>query len=136
MQGGLARFINHCCDPNCYTKIITVEGQKHIVIYSKRRILPDEELFYDYNVSCYQPLQLDKVVCVLLLHKGTVKACEPISCAAVCVRGRQRCNSLPLWSQSLQRKAELMVSQQPAVLVSNLLQQLLPSSLLLSFQTR
>ena len=50
MQGGLARFVNHSCDPNCYTKIITVEGQKHIVIYSKRLIKRDEELFYDYKV--------------------------------------------------------------------------------------
>uniref|UniRef100_A0A0E0RJY6 [histone H3]-lysine(4) N-trimethyltransferase n=1 Tax=Oryza rufipogon TaxID=4529 RepID=A0A0E0RJY6_ORYRU len=36
-RGGLARFINHSCDPNCYTKVITVEGQKKIVIYAKRR---------------------------------------------------------------------------------------------------
>ena len=51
MQGGLARFINHSCEPNCYTKIITVEGHKHIVIYSKRHIAPGEELSYDYKVS-------------------------------------------------------------------------------------
>uniref|UniRef100_A0A0E0MPJ0 [histone H3]-lysine(4) N-trimethyltransferase n=1 Tax=Oryza punctata TaxID=4537 RepID=A0A0E0MPJ0_ORYPU len=36
-RGGLARFINHSCDPNCYTKVITVEGQKKIFIYAKRR---------------------------------------------------------------------------------------------------
>ena len=51
VQGGLARFINHSCEPNCYTKIITVEGHKHIVIYSKRHIAPGEELSYDYKVS-------------------------------------------------------------------------------------
>ena len=51
VQGGLARFINHCCDPNCYTKIITVEGHKHIVIYSKHYIHAGEELTYDYKVS-------------------------------------------------------------------------------------
>ncbi|KAG8049251.1 hypothetical protein GUJ93_ZPchr0009g1653 [Zizania palustris] len=36
-RGGLARFINHSCEPNCYTKVITVEGQKKIFIYAKRR---------------------------------------------------------------------------------------------------
>lgn len=50
-RGGLARFINHSCDPNCYTKIITVEGQKKVVIYSKQRIVPGEELTYDYKFS-------------------------------------------------------------------------------------
>ncbi|KAK9806164.1 hypothetical protein WJX72_003709 [[Myrmecia] bisecta] len=48
-RGGLARFINHSCDPNCYTKIITVEGHKHIGIYAKRLIQPGEELAYDYK---------------------------------------------------------------------------------------
>jgi SET domain-containing protein len=37
--------------PNCYTKIITVEGEKKVVIYSKRRIAPGEELTYDYKFS-------------------------------------------------------------------------------------
>ena len=49
-QGGPARFINHSCDPSCYTKIIVVEGQKRIGIYSKRRIDVGEELSYDYKV--------------------------------------------------------------------------------------
>lgn len=40
-----------CVQPNCYTKIITVEGQKKVVIYSKQRILPGEELTYDYKFS-------------------------------------------------------------------------------------
>ena len=53
VQGGLAWFINHSCDPNRYTKIITVEGHKHIVIYSKHAIHAGEELTYDYK-ACPQ----------------------------------------------------------------------------------
>lgn len=34
-RGGIARFINHSCEPNCYTKVISVEGQKKIFIYAK-----------------------------------------------------------------------------------------------------
>ncbi|KAL6752802.1 hypothetical protein V8C86DRAFT_1832704 [Haematococcus lacustris] len=48
-KGGPARFINHCCEPNAYTRIFTVEGVKHIGIYARRRIEAGEELSYDYK---------------------------------------------------------------------------------------
>ena len=37
-KGGIARFINHSCMPNCTAKIIRVEGSKRIVIYALRDI--------------------------------------------------------------------------------------------------
>ena len=37
-KGGIARFINHSCMPNCTAKIIKVEGTKRIVIYALRDI--------------------------------------------------------------------------------------------------
>ena len=43
-----------------------MEGRKHIAIFSKRQILPDEELCYDYKVSlvniqaCRQLLSVDQ----------------------------------------------------------------------------
>lgn len=37
-KGGIARFINHSCMPNCTAKIIRVEGTKRIVIYALRDI--------------------------------------------------------------------------------------------------
>eukprot|EP00898_Chlorokybus_atmophyticus_P001099 jgi/Chlat1/1990/Chrsp158S02292 len=58
-HGGMARFINHSCDPNCYTKIISIDGHKKIVIYSKRRIRVGEELSYDYKF----PIEDDKISC-------------------------------------------------------------------------
>ncbi|CAF1538610.1 unnamed protein product, partial [Didymodactylos carnosus] len=57
--GNLARFINHSCDPNCYAKIIPVESQKKIVIYSKRDIRLGEEITYDYKF----PLEEQKIPC-------------------------------------------------------------------------
>ena len=69
-KGGIARFINHSCMPNCTAKIIRVDGDKRIVIYALRdiargksggRFTPcrqsgfanrhstDEELTYDYK---------------------------------------------------------------------------------------
>ncbi|KAL3212465.1 hypothetical protein MRX96_035961 [Rhipicephalus microplus] len=58
--GNLARFINHSCNPNCYAKVITVEGQKKIVIYSKQPINVNEEITYDYKF----PLEDEKIVCL------------------------------------------------------------------------
>ncbi|EED20348.1 SET domain protein [Talaromyces stipitatus ATCC 10500] len=48
-RGGIARFINHSCTPNCTAKIIRVDGSKRIVIYALRDISKDEELTYDYK---------------------------------------------------------------------------------------
>ncbi|KAF9906298.1 histone methyltransferase set1 [Linnemannia zychae] len=59
-MGNIARFINHCCTPNCNAKIITVDGQKKIVIYAKRDIEEGEEITYDYKF----PLEADKIPCL------------------------------------------------------------------------
>ncbi|GAB6030334.1 hypothetical protein CHUAL_006001 [Chamberlinius hualienensis] len=57
--GNLARFINHSCNPNCYAKVVTVESQKKIVIYSKQPINVNEEITYDYKF----PLEDEKIPC-------------------------------------------------------------------------
>ena len=44
--GNIARFINHCCTPNCSAKIIQVHGEKKIVIYADRFIAAGEEITY------------------------------------------------------------------------------------------
>ncbi|XP_069044100.1 histone-lysine N-methyltransferase SETD1A [Lepisosteus oculatus] len=58
--GNLARFINHCCTPNCYAKVITLESQKKIVIYSKQPIGINEEITYDYKF----PIEENKIPCL------------------------------------------------------------------------
>ncbi|MBN3309580.1 SET1A methyltransferase, partial [Amia calva] len=58
--GNLARFINHCCTPNCYAKVITLESQKKIVIYSKQPIGVNEEITYDYKF----PIEENKIPCL------------------------------------------------------------------------
>jgi SET domain-containing protein len=47
--GNQARFINHSCDPNCISKILVINGHKHIVIFAQRFISKGEELTYDYK---------------------------------------------------------------------------------------
>ena len=46
--------------PNCYAKIISVETQKKIVIYSKQPIACGEEITYDYKF----PIEEEKIVCL------------------------------------------------------------------------
>lgn len=58
--GNLARFINHSCNPNCYAKVITIESEKKIVIYSKQPIGINEEITYDYKF----PLEDEKIPCL------------------------------------------------------------------------
>jgi len=60
LKGNSARFINHSCDPNCYSKICDILGKKHIIIFALRKIFPGEELTYDYKfpreevkIRCY-----------------------------------------------------------------------------------
>ena len=48
-HGNVARFVNASCDPNCYTKIITIDGTKRIVIYAKKDVNAGEEVTYDYK---------------------------------------------------------------------------------------
>jgi SET domain-containing protein len=48
-KGNQARFINHSCDPNCASKVMVIQGQKHIVIFAQRFIHKGEELTYDYK---------------------------------------------------------------------------------------
>lgn len=52
MTGNPARFINHSCDPNCFSRNVTVDnGRKAIVIITKRPVLANEEFTYDYQFN-------------------------------------------------------------------------------------
>ena len=53
--------------PNCYAKIITIDGESKIVIYSKQPIAYGEEITYDYKF----PIEDEKIPCLC----GT-KACR------------------------------------------------------------
>ncbi|KAL3621646.1 hypothetical protein CASFOL_036558 [Castilleja foliolosa] len=47
--GSIAHLINHSCEPNCYSRVIGVDGVDHIIIFAKRDIKLWEELTYDYR---------------------------------------------------------------------------------------
>ncbi|KAJ8921947.1 hypothetical protein NQ315_008581 [Exocentrus adspersus] len=49
LSGGLARYINHSCNPNCVAETVEVDRDVRIIIFAKRRIQRGEELSYDYK---------------------------------------------------------------------------------------
>ena len=57
--GNLARFINHCCEPNCKAQCNEINGKKHILLLAKRFIKHGEEITYDYNFE----VESEKIQC-------------------------------------------------------------------------
>lgn len=52
-KGGLARFCNHSCNPNCFIDKWVVGEKLRMGIFSKRDVKAGEELVFDYNVDRY-----------------------------------------------------------------------------------
>lgn len=56
--------------PNCYSRVISINSDEHIVIFAKRDIKQWEELTYDYRFStksCYGfSFVLHELTCVFL----------------------------------------------------------------------
>ena len=49
-RGAITRYMNHCCEPNCYASVIAMGGGvKRIFVFSKREIAAGEEITYDYS---------------------------------------------------------------------------------------
>eukprot|EP01026_Neomeris_dumetosa_P061029 TRINITY_DN5757_c0_g1_i4.p1 TRINITY_DN5757_c0_g1~~TRINITY_DN5757_c0_g1_i4.p1 ORF type:complete len:544 (-),score=58.05 TRINITY_DN5757_c0_g1_i4:277-1863(-) len=62
VTGNIAGLLNHSCNPNCFSKTISIkhpnseETEDHVLIVAKRDIEPEEELTYDYRYTGEQSL--------------------------------------------------------------------------------
>jgi len=68
------RYINHCCEPNCYI----YSANRDRFLLSRRAISPEEELLVDYSLNAVD---------------GDVWECR---CGAVTCRGRHKCDFFAL----------------------------------------
>ncbi|XP_038695723.1 uncharacterized protein LOC119992950 isoform X3 [Tripterygium wilfordii] len=50
-KGGIARFVNHSCLPNCIAKVISMKTERKVVFFADRDIFPGEEITYDYHFN-------------------------------------------------------------------------------------
>jgi hypothetical protein len=46
-KGNLARFLNHACNPNCYSQRWSVNGRVRVGLFAKTHIAAGVELTYD-----------------------------------------------------------------------------------------
>ncbi|XP_069565693.1 histone-lysine N-methyltransferase, H3 lysine-36 specific isoform X2 [Brachyistius frenatus] len=59
-KGNEARFMNHCCQPNCETQKWTVSGDTRVGLFALVDIAAGTELTFNYNLEC---LGNGKTVC-------------------------------------------------------------------------
>ncbi|XP_035378563.1 histone-lysine N-methyltransferase, H3 lysine-36 specific [Electrophorus electricus] len=59
-KGNQARFMNHCCQPNCETQKWTVNGDTRVGLFALEDIPAGVELTFNYNLEC---LGNGKTVC-------------------------------------------------------------------------
>ena len=66
MKGGMARFINHSCEPNCVTEKWVVGAELRVGIFAKELIHAGTELCYHYRLDWNRGA---KVKCVSYYRK-------------------------------------------------------------------
>ncbi|XP_077182369.1 histone-lysine N-methyltransferase, H3 lysine-36 specific isoform X9 [Paroedura picta] len=59
-KGNYARFMNHCCQPNCETQKWSVNGDTRVGLFAITNIKAGTELTFNYNLEC---LGNGKTVC-------------------------------------------------------------------------
>ena len=85
-NGGIGRFANHSCKPNCYVAKWTIGNHVRMGIFAKRNIQKHEELTFNYNVDRYgcvpgpHPYTCWLMIILLRRHQAQVCYCGEPNC--------------------------------------------------------
>ena len=74
LQGGLGRFINHSCAPNCETQKWVARGEMRIGLFTLKKVPAGTALTFDYNFARYG----DKVSQQQLMHSKLAAISTPM----------------------------------------------------------
>lgn len=58
--GSISRFTNHCCAPSLYTRVVEIDGESHVVFFTKGDVKAGQELTFDYR---FKEEEVDRVPC-------------------------------------------------------------------------
>lgn len=72
-KGGLARYINHSCEPNCIVNRWKVRGILRAGVFALRDIAPGEELCFDYKWDRKRGRAPTKCHCLTPSCRGTLE---------------------------------------------------------------
>lgn len=72
-RGGIARYINHSCEPNCKVDRWKVRGVLRACVFAIRDIEVGEELSFDYQWSRKRGRALTKCHCGSAICRGTIE---------------------------------------------------------------
>ncbi len=62
-MGGLAKFINHSCDPNCNLEQLEVSGLPRMCSFAIKEIKEGDKLTFDYNWVCDRNKRKTECIC-------------------------------------------------------------------------
>ncbi len=66
VKGGMARLINHSCEPNCATEKWIVEGELRVGIFAIQHIPAGTEITYHYRLDWNRGAKVRQVRLIML----------------------------------------------------------------------
>ncbi|CAM9318137.1 unnamed protein product, partial [Ectocarpus sp. 12 AP-2014] len=102
-KGGIARFVNHSCDPTCRLEQWTAMGQPRCAVFSLRAMKAGEELSFDYQWEAHHLRENTKCLCGSPQCRGTIEVINPNADPNVesgggpFARGRAPASAMGVW---------------------------------------
>ncbi|CAM9641707.1 unnamed protein product, partial [Ectocarpus fasciculatus] len=102
-KGGIARFVNHSCEPTCRLEQWTAMGQPRCAVFSLRAMKAGEELSFDYQWEAHHLRENTKCLCGSPQCRGTIEVINPNADPNVesgggpFARGRAPASAMGVW---------------------------------------